>query len=70
MGHLGSKKYNSYKGEHRAELISIIRNEHQVIVKYNFFKRDVLRCKRLDLILNVKNNKNEKDKGNGKKEGL
>ena len=68
--HFGRKKNHGDKSEHRTELVSVIRNEHQVIIKNNFFKRNMLSGKCLNFILYIENDKYEQDKGNGKNEGL
>jgi hypothetical protein len=61
MGHFGSKENHRDKGKKRTELISVIRDEHKIVIEYDLFQRNVqlIVGKRIDLILDVEHDKDE-----------
>jgi hypothetical protein len=66
LRHFGSEENNSNECEQRAEKIPVIGNEHQVIIKNDFFKRNAFGGKGTELVLDVKYNKDHQDEGDGK----
>ena len=68
LSHLGSEENNGNKNKEGTKKISVVGNEHQIIVKYYFFKRDVVCTEGWKFILYIKNYKNQKNECNRKKE--
>ena len=53
----GCKKNDGNKNKQGAEKISVIRNEHEVIIEEDLFKRNIVGGKGWEFVFNVKHNK-------------